>query len=1616
MKTLLEQGRHNSIKSGNAIRRIMLTVMLLAAGQTAAQLHWDDNGKLIASVYTSLTHLSTIPDGKGGYFITYEDRISTDSDIFAQWIDASGNRRWGSSGVSLTVAAGNQEYPAIAADGRGGIFVAWQDAVSEDIYLQHLDGNGTILGPVGGFPVCTASGEQSRVRAVSDGSHGVILVWYDKRSTMSIDLYAQKINYENQPQWQANGVVVTASTGDQHSHTVVSDSLGGVIVTWQDTRNGDNDIYVQRIMSNGTNAWTLDGTIVCDAAGNQLSPVSVFSAGKVIIGWQDCRDDYGDVYSQALDLNGNTLWSADGEAVSQATGTQNYINLTADGAGGAIFAWTDNRIPSSQYDIYAQRISNAGSPLWSSNGIPVYQDGTIQYMPKLVNDGSQGAYIVWNDYRSGVDYDLYCQHISNDGTLLFSSEGIPLCTAYGTQQYHHLISDGSGGCLSVWHDGREGNNRIYTQLINDNLSLASPAASAMLNGNQSNTITWVYRTDSVAFDHLSLHLSLAPEDGFPLEIESAIDPLALNTSWTPNPAHGGQMQLKLVAHDSRDSVICSFTSSVFSVDSRQPAAFDLVSPEQGTSVALTPTFRWKQTSDDLSGLDHYQLWIDDLLFQDAIIDTQFTVPAGRDLSEGIHTWFVKAFDQAGISRKSNQTQPFNAYIDNDPPVPFSLISPEDEYWTGYPIIAFAWEASSDSGSGLANYQLFINNSLYADNIAPDLTSLESSQFSSGHYTWKVIALDSLGNQRSSNERQLHIDINPPQSFTLQTPVNGTWINDLTPHFAWQASADTGIGLAKYQLRVDDQLYVDSISGDDTTITLTPEKALSEGTHSWIIMAVDSFGNSRAASSSFTVNIDTTSPQPFPLFSPAQDSAVASLRPSFDWQESSDASSGIAGYQLLIDGEIILDSLSVPPAILQSDLSEDSHTWQVRAFDTAGNLKNSTTNTFYADTSAPRPFTLLSPAAGETLHTNKPSFQWEKTEDLLSGLSHYELYVDGSLKAGSFACEDTLYTLPDTLGNGTHYWKIMVYDRAGNVRISDHIHFTVDCHPPVITSAGSVTATEDELFNYSTTWEDQDGDDVVISFHDLPSWLATQGNTVSGTPVNGTPDTLFSVVATDPIYSDTLVVSVHVEAVDDAPSISPLADQYIQEDGQLLGIPFTVFDEETPAAQLTVNALSSDTVLVPQDSITFAGSGGNRTVGVSPRANKFGQSQITIYVDDGQHQNSSQFTLTVTAVNDTPFICLMPDVIFPEDSVLRDIPITISDLETLTENLILNVSVADTELFSTQGVTIGGSGQNRTLTLIPRENAFGQTECTVEVSDGELSCTSTFSVTVEAVNDPPKLTSGTLMQVNEHDMITYTATADDPDGPSLKFSFFDYPDWLHPSGTDISGQVPANSADTHFMATVTDGELSDTIMVSIIINQVNDPPWFIYRFPQPLLTGIDSLRYSITLDTYIDDPDDPDSSLTWTWQVLDDYTPTISISGNPRVAEIHGPQFLGMLRISFTATDPHGASATDTLAINSVITEVEDFYSQIPNDFILYSNYPNPFNPSTTIRFGIPRDCRVSLKVYNILGQELSTLVEDKLKAGIHEAMWDAGDNPSGIYFYRLQADEFQKIGRMILLR
>ena len=453
------------------VSKLLLLVVLVLSMFPCAYVFasWQENGNAIctASPHTSGQAITT-SDGSGGAIITWTDKRSGNSDIYAQRVDALGNVLWTAGGMAVCAADSTQFQPRIASDNLGGAIITWLDKRSGnyDVYAQRVNASGSPLWPAGGVAVCTADSSQNYLRIVSDGSGGAIIAWEDNRNG-NYDVYAQRVSVLGSMLWTSNGALVSARQSGKIWPSILSDGSGGVIIAWCDYLTpGGYDIYAQRVDASGNRTWTTNGVAICTAPRGQGHPeITSDGASGAIIAWSDYRTNpFGDIYAQRVDGSGNVKWMTDGVAVSEMETASEAYQITSDGASGALITWHDDRSGGENYDIYAQRVDGLGNLLWS-DGAVVCSANSGQMYPVIVSDGSGGAIITWVDYRSGTSWDIYAQKVDSSGTMVWAANGVGICTADSDQYGPWPTWDGAGGAVIAWSDERNGKVDVYAQHI-----------------------------------------------------------------------------------------------------------------------------------------------------------------------------------------------------------------------------------------------------------------------------------------------------------------------------------------------------------------------------------------------------------------------------------------------------------------------------------------------------------------------------------------------------------------------------------------------------------------------------------------------------------------------------------------------------------------------------------------------------------------------------------------------------------------------------------------------------------------------------------------------------------------------------------------------------------------------------------------------------------------------------------------------------------------------------------------------------------------------------------------------------------------------------------------------
>jgi len=381
-------------------------------------------------------YLDIAADGSGGVFVAWED----ENVAYAQRIDSQGNLRWG-SGLALNTTR-VWCPPHVIGDGSGGAIFVWSEAEEKDggayeriSYAQRINSEGEFLWGQGGKPV---SGVGCICDMVPDGYGGVIIASGGKM---------QRIDREGEVMWSKEGITIstTLPSGSGSEPRVLADSSGGAIAVWPDNRasGGRWDIYAQRISPEGEILWQEGGIPVCAPQHSQTTPQIVSDGSDgAIVAWLGPRFDYPQACVQRLSPDGELLWEEEGIqlGVLPITDPFPHIAITPDNNGGAIVVWYRQ----------AQRVNSEGELQWAE------PTNLCIHMYSITDDGSGGA-IIAGDSPKEYGHSPRAQRINSDGEPMWGEGGVQLFT--GPQAdfpgfMYSVVSNSSGGAILVANTGK----------------------------------------------------------------------------------------------------------------------------------------------------------------------------------------------------------------------------------------------------------------------------------------------------------------------------------------------------------------------------------------------------------------------------------------------------------------------------------------------------------------------------------------------------------------------------------------------------------------------------------------------------------------------------------------------------------------------------------------------------------------------------------------------------------------------------------------------------------------------------------------------------------------------------------------------------------------------------------------------------------------------------------------------------------------------------------------------------------------------------------------------------------------------------------------------------------
>ena len=342
-------------------------------------------------------------DAAGNFAVSWYEFRDGDADAWFQRLDSAGSKIGVNGRLNTDITMGWQGDPSSAMGPDGRFLFCWEDRRdigNSDLFVQRFDAAGARLGDNFRVSDSAAPGDQSMSGAWIAPGGVALLAWDDRRFGITGDIFAQFLNPDGSPM-DTNFRVNDDPVGDanQYEPAVSGDSSGRFVVAWMDGRGqggpDDWNVFCQRFNSQGQRLGA-NIQVTTDTGIQWYPDVSCGASGVFVVTWDDGRNGNWDVYGQRYDANGNPV-GGNFKVNDDAGSTDQYSSAVAvNKYGEFIVVWTDDR--GGEDDVYARRYDVNGNPLGSSFrlsdvGTGAQSDPSIEARP----DG--GYWTAWADAR-----------------------------------------------------------------------------------------------------------------------------------------------------------------------------------------------------------------------------------------------------------------------------------------------------------------------------------------------------------------------------------------------------------------------------------------------------------------------------------------------------------------------------------------------------------------------------------------------------------------------------------------------------------------------------------------------------------------------------------------------------------------------------------------------------------------------------------------------------------------------------------------------------------------------------------------------------------------------------------------------------------------------------------------------------------------------------------------------------------------------------------------------------------------------------------------------------------------------------------------------------------------
>ncbi len=879
-----------------------------------------------------------------------EGRLLNSPNVHVQSLNANGATLWNSA-VTAGRTSAEQSAPQALAGTDGSVLLVWQDGRNDpaDIYGQRVAANGSLLWSNDGLAIARVTKSQTLPRLASDGAGGLVCAWLDDRSGANVAL--QRITPEGKAVWTANGVLIKAEGGKVTQPALAAMSAGDVLVSWTDSRKGNEDVFAQPVTAAGV-AENIVPLITS-------TPVTTARVGS-LYGYHVTATDFDSETAPEVRLQAGPAWlrletgtqTLSGTPAAADTGRSTVTILAVDEAGGSaaqtyqLHVAADPSVPriisrpdtvareDEKYVYQIQVAAAAGDPglryelKTDAAWLALSAQGELSGVPRNEHVGTYDVTLTVTNSQNKSDQQAFKLRVENTNDAPALTSGPPPAAIEDSPyQFRFEARDPDAGdtltfsaplqpaWLTLSARGELAgtprrahlNDTLITVVVADRAGArdqktyaipirpvnhppritSTPPATALEDA------LWQYQitaSDSDANESLSYVALKIPAW------------LSLNSSTgllqgTPANEHVGDHSVQMQVRD-KAGASDQQSFSVRVINTNDPPVF---TSRPDTIALVDSLYRYPVAVQEIDPGDRVQIaatakpaW---LVWENASRELR-GVPGASDT--GTVNVTLQASDQAGgIATQQFRIKVFSlAAPDQSAPAAPQNLTVLPGQWSRATQITVRWQNPFDPSQISGAYYRFgaapTHNSDGSFVAAPQVQELRLPITLEGRVPVYIWLVDGRGNvdYRNHARAEYRHDLTPPSSASglrLITENGSTWTKADSLVFTWQPASDQLSGVAAYEFRLNSEPIL-KLPG--TITRLVQRSALAEGNQRWQVTPLDSAGN-RGAVAFASFGVDRTKPS---LAHVPVDTAVSG-QPLLLRAAANDALSGVAGLRV-----------------------------------------------------------------------------------------------------------------------------------------------------------------------------------------------------------------------------------------------------------------------------------------------------------------------------------------------------------------------------------------------------------------------------------------------------------------------------------------------------------------------------------------------------------------------------------------------------------------------------------------------------------------------------------------------------------------------------------------------